>query len=197
MHACCSHLSTIRMQSIFKSVNKDSAFRKQHSPAFTGYYSHLKKNWSQCVYKMFGGQTRCIKGDVQMANRASSRLWVLDVIVGVKEKGVISKGTGGCPALSFATVVKKSKWPLQHDNFISFIPLATPMFEKQKTIKTLSYVGRTKTSPLAFCHEYCTAPEMIPKSTPKWSPINSWNGTCIPSRNYYKSVAAFTFLNRV
>ena len=41
-------------------------------------------------------------------------------------------------------------------------------------------------------------PEMIPKSTPKWSPflltstpewssINSWNGTCIPSRNYNKS----------
>ena len=51
-------------------------------------------------------------------------------------------------------------------------------------------------------------PEMIPKSTPKWSPflftstskwspINSWNGTCIPARNYYKSVAAFTFLNSV
>ena len=49
-------------------------------------------------------------------------------------------------------------------------------------------------------------PEMIPTpkwspflftSTPKWSPINSWNGTCISSRNYYKSVAAFTFLNRV
>ena len=58
---------------------------------------------------MFGGQTRSITGDVQMANRASSRLWVLDVIVGVKEKGVISKGTGGCPALSFATVVKKTQ----------------------------------------------------------------------------------------
>ena len=51
-------------------------------------------------------------------------------------------------------------------------------------------------------------PDMIPKSTPKWSPflftatpkwspINSWNGTCISSRNYYKSVAAFTFLNCV
>ena len=44
-----------------------------------------------------GGQIRCIVGDVQMANRASSRLRVLDVVVGVKEKGVISKGTGGCP----------------------------------------------------------------------------------------------------
>ena len=103
---------------------------------------------------MFGGQTRSITGDVQMANRASSRLWVLDVIVGVKEKGVISKGTGGCPALSFSTVVKKSKWHLQHENFISFIPLATPMFKKQKTIKTLFYVSRTKTSPLALCHDY-------------------------------------------
>ena len=46
--------------------------------------------------------------------------------------------------------------------------------------------------------------EMIPEwspflfmLTPKWSPINSWNGTCIPSRNYYKSVAEFTFLIRV
>ena len=38
-------------------------------------------------------------------------------------------------------------------------------------------------------------PEMI--LTPKWSPVNSWNGTCILSRNYYKSVAAFTFLNLV
>ena len=50
-----------------------------------GYYSHLKKNWRQCVYKMFGGQTRCITGDVQMEDRASSRLWVLAVIVGVKK----------------------------------------------------------------------------------------------------------------
>ena len=30
-------------------------------------------------------------------------------MVGVKEKGVISKGTGGCPSSSFATVVKKLK----------------------------------------------------------------------------------------
>ena len=30
---------------------------------------------------------------------------------------------------------KNSKWHLQHDNFISFITLTTPMFEKQKTIK--------------------------------------------------------------
>ena len=58
-------------------------------------------------------------------------------MVGVKEKGVISKGTGGCPSSSFATVVKKnSKWHLQHDNFSSFITLTTPTFEKQKTIKS-------------------------------------------------------------
>ena len=84
---------------------------------------------------MFEGQTRCIMGDVQMANGTQSRLCGLAVIVGVKEKEVISKGTGGCPALSFATVVKKkrknSNWHLKHDNFISFITLATPMFEKQ------------------------------------------------------------------
>ena len=48
-------------------------------------------------------------GDVQMANRTQSRLCGLAVIVGVKEKEVISKGTGGCPALSFATVVKKKE----------------------------------------------------------------------------------------
>ena len=31
------------------------------------------------------GQTRCILGDVQMEDRASSRLWVLAVIVGVRK----------------------------------------------------------------------------------------------------------------
>ena len=44
-----------------------------------------------------------------MANVTQSRLCGLAVIVGVKEKEVISKGTGGCPALSFATVVKKNQ----------------------------------------------------------------------------------------
>ena len=80
---------------------------------------------------MFGERTRCIVGGVQMANGIQSRLWGLAVIVGVKEKGVISKGTGKCPALSFATVVNNLKWHLEHDNFTSFITPATPMFEKQ------------------------------------------------------------------
>ena len=80
---------------------------------------------------MFGERTRCIAGDVQMVNGIQSRLWVLDVIVGVKEKGVISKGTGKCPPSSFATVVNNLKWHLEHDNFTSFITPATPMFEKQ------------------------------------------------------------------
>ena len=44
-----------------------------------------------------------------MANGTQSRLCGLAVIVGVKEKEVISKGTGWCPALSFATVVKKKE----------------------------------------------------------------------------------------
>ena len=35
-----------------------------------------------------------------MENRASSRLSGPAVIVGVKEKGLISKGTGGCPSSS-------------------------------------------------------------------------------------------------
>ena len=58
---------------------------------------------------MFGEQKRRFKGDVQMEDRASSRLWGLVVMVGVKEKGVISKGTGGCPSSSFAAVVKKTQ----------------------------------------------------------------------------------------
>ena len=70
-------------------------------------YSCPKRNWRQCIYRMFGGQTRCITGDVQMAIGTQSRLWGLAAIVGVEEKGVISKGTGRCSALSFATWVKK------------------------------------------------------------------------------------------
>ena len=80
---------------------------------------------------MFGGQRRCITGDVQMANGTQYRLWGLAVIVGVKEKRVISKGVGRCPGSSFATEVKNLKWHLEHDNLTSFITPATPMFEKQ------------------------------------------------------------------
>ena len=43
-------------------------------------------------------------------------------------------------------------------------------------------------------------PEMIPISLDvdrEMIPNLIWNGTCIPSRNYYKFVASFTFLNRV
>ena len=36
---------------------------------------------------------------------------------------------------------KNSKWHLQHDNFISFITLTTPMFEKQKNNKKLSLLS--------------------------------------------------------
>ena len=79
---------------------------------------------------MFGGRTRCITGDVQMANGIQSRLWGLAVIVGVKENGVILKGAGRCPASSFATEVKNSKWHLEYDNFTSFITPATLIFEK-------------------------------------------------------------------
>ena len=63
------------------------------------------------------------------------------------------------------------------------------------TLLTLCTSASCTVSWCSFDCGCCTAPEMIP--TPKWSPINSWNGTCISSRNYYKSVAAFTFLNRV
>ena len=70
---------------------------------------------------MFGGQTSCIKGDVQLWNGTQSCLGGLAVIVSVKEKGVISKGTGRCSASSFATGVNKnSKWHLEHDNFFFY-----------------------------------------------------------------------------
>ena len=59
------------------------------------------------MYRMFGSKRRCITGDVQMANGTQSRLWGLAAIVGVEEKGVISKETGRCSTLSFATGVKK------------------------------------------------------------------------------------------
>ena len=48
-------------------------------------------------------------GDVQVENRTSSRLYGLAVIVGVKEEEVISKETGRCPALSFASAVKTQR----------------------------------------------------------------------------------------
>ena len=72
-------------------------------------YSRLKRNWRQCIYRMFGGQTKFITGDVQMAIGTQSRLWGLAAIVGVEEKGVISKGTERCSTLSFATGVKKTR----------------------------------------------------------------------------------------
>ena len=83
------------------------------------------------MYRMFGSKTRCITGDVQMANGTQSRLWGLAAIVGVEEEGVISKETGRCSALSFASGVKKKlTWHLEHDNFIFCIASATPISEK-------------------------------------------------------------------
>ena len=43
-------------------------------------YSRPKRNWRQWIYLMFGGQTRCITGDVQMANGTQSHLWGLAAI---------------------------------------------------------------------------------------------------------------------
>ena len=82
------------------------------------------------MYRMFGGKTRCITGDVQMANGTQSRLWGLAAIVGVEEKGVISKGTGRCCTLLLATGVKKLKWHLGHDNLIFLSPLLLPCLKK-------------------------------------------------------------------
>ena len=57
---------------------------------------------------------------------------------GCERKGTDIKRTERCPALSFAKVVKNSKWHLEMNNFISFITLATPMSEKQNQL-TFSY----------------------------------------------------------
>ena len=48
----------------------------------------------------------------------------LVVIMGVNEKGVISKGTGRCAVSSFATLIEtQKKRYLEHDNFISHTTL--------------------------------------------------------------------------
>ena len=61
--------------------------------------------------------------------RAYSYLCGLVVIVGVNEREVISKGTGGCPVSSFATLVEtQKKRYLEHDNFISHINIASPSY---------------------------------------------------------------------
>ena len=79
---------------------------------------------------MFVGQTKFMTGDVQMAIGTQSRLWGLAAIVGMEEKGVISKGTGRCSTLLFATGVKKLKWHLEHDNLIFLSPLLLPCLKK-------------------------------------------------------------------
>ena len=60
---------------------------------------------------------------------------MLTVIVGVNEKRVISKGTGGCPVSSFATSVEtQKKRYLEHDNFISYTTLL--QYEKNPSLTT-------------------------------------------------------------
>ena len=51
--------------------------------------------------------------------------------MGVNEKGVISKGTGGFPVSSFATLVKTQKERyLEHDDFVS----NTTLLQYEKTL---------------------------------------------------------------
>ena len=66
------------------------------------------------------------------------------VTVGVNEKGVMSKGTGGFPVSSFATLVKTQKRRcLEHDDFISH----TTLLQYEKPSLT--------TPPFRFCyHQY-------------------------------------------
>ena len=81
---------------------------------------------------MFEGQPRCIVGDLQIANGTQSRLCGLAVIVDVK-KDIKRDGWVSCFIICHCGKKKRknSNWHLKHDNFISFITLATPMFEKQ------------------------------------------------------------------
>ena len=68
-----------------------------------------------------------------MENRASSRLWGLAVIVGVKKD---IKRDGWVSFFIICHCGKNTQSGIyKHDNFISFITLTTPMFEKQKTIQ--------------------------------------------------------------
>ena len=51
-------------------------------------------------------------------------LVVIVAFVGVNEKEVLSKGKGGCPVSSFATLVEtQKKRHLEHDNLISHTTL--------------------------------------------------------------------------
>ena len=62
-------------------------------------------------------------------------LVVIVAFVGVNEKEVLSKGKGGCPVSSFATLVEtQKKRHLEHDNFISHINPDT-MQKKKKLNK--------------------------------------------------------------
>ena len=61
----------------------------------------------------------------------SSYFCGLVVILGVNEKGAISKGTGGFPVSSFATLVKTQKERyLEHDELISH----TTLLRYEKTL---------------------------------------------------------------
>ena len=66
---------------------------------------------------------------------------------GREESDIKKDGNGSCFIICHCGKKKNSPWHLEQDNFISFIALATAMFGKHKT-KTISYVSRTKTSPL-------------------------------------------------
>ena len=136
---------------------------------------------------MFGGQTRCITGDVKMANGIQSCLWGLAVIVGVK-KGVKSKGTGRCPASSFATVVKNLKWHLEHDNFTSFITPATPMFEKQ--LKPFLMSVGLKLHPSLSVSSTCKAQSLALHCLPLLYPQITLTYSFVPKGSYFSTESA-------
>ena len=101
---------------------------------------------------MFGGQTRCITGDVQMEDRASSRLWVLAVIVGVK-KDIKRDGWVSFFIINHCGKKLKVAFTTRQLHFF-YHPHYTHVRKTKNNKKTLSCVSRTKTSPVTFCHQY-------------------------------------------
>ena len=83
----------------------------------------------------------------------------LVVTVGVNDRGVISKGTGGCPVSSFATLVEiQKKRHLEPDNFISHISLL--QYEKKPSLTPWLFT---------FCHQYSQGSARDPLQFPVYN----------------------------
>ena len=76
-HKTCAKICTkkrdARAELLFcwsKTIRRLQIFQNFVQPLFLispGYYSGPKRDWRQCLCKIFGAQTSCIMGDVQIA----------------------------------------------------------------------------------------------------------------------------------